>query len=166
MIRPVEPQDLAPILRLTQLIPEAPAWSTEDFRKLVAAPQHLSANDSSLSRTAWVAESNARVLGLIVVQSLRISGESEPAQAECELESILVDPAARRLGLGQQLLSTAIAWCVQQHAAILRLEVRRSNQPAICLYEKFSFVRTGIRPRYYSAPEEDALLMQFKFPQA
>ena len=39
------------------------------------------------------------------------------------------------------------------------LEVRESNTAARTLYESLGFVQTGYRPRYYSQPEEAAVLM-------
>ncbi len=39
------------------------------------------------------------------------------------------------------------------------LEVRLSNLPARRLYEKFGFRPVGLRPRYYSDDDEDALIM-------
>ena len=38
------------------------------------------------------------------------------------------------------------------------LEVRRSNAPAISLYEKLGFSCEGVRPRFYEKPVEDALI--------
>ena len=160
LIRAIQPRDLAPVLHLTQLIPEAPAWGIEDFRKLVS--KDATSIDPALTRAAWVAESATHVLGLAVVQHFLVPGE-QPSTAECQLESILVDPDSRRLGLGQLLLSQAIAWCRQQQASILRLEVRTGNHAAIRLYEKNGFTSIGRRPRYYAHPEEDAVLMQRVF---
>jgi len=39
------------------------------------------------------------------------------------------------------------------------LEVRKSNQVAINLYKKHGFVECGIRPKYYTDENEDALIM-------
>jgi len=41
----------------------------------------------------------------------------------------------------------------------LTLEVRASNLPAQRLYEKYGFRRAGVRRRYYSDNNEDALIM-------
>ena len=41
----------------------------------------------------------------------------------------------------------------------ITLEVRKSNLPAIKLYEKAGFENMGIRPRFYTEPEEDAVIM-------
>jgi ribosomal-protein-alanine N-acetyltransferase len=39
------------------------------------------------------------------------------------------------------------------------LEVRTSNAPAIALYERFGFIASGMRPRYYRDTGEDAVIM-------
>jgi ribosomal-protein-alanine N-acetyltransferase len=39
------------------------------------------------------------------------------------------------------------------------LEVRRSNEDARRLYERFGFASAGVRRAYYSNPVEDALVM-------
>jgi ribosomal-protein-alanine N-acetyltransferase len=39
------------------------------------------------------------------------------------------------------------------------LEVRRSNDAALRLYQRFGFAIEGIRPDYYTQPVEDALVL-------
>ena len=39
------------------------------------------------------------------------------------------------------------------------LEVRRSNEDARRLYERFGFAAAGVRRAYYTNPVEDALVM-------
>ena len=39
------------------------------------------------------------------------------------------------------------------------LEVRRSNDPARLLYERFGFAVAGVRRAYYTKPVEDALVL-------
>ena len=41
----------------------------------------------------------------------------------------------------------------------LTLEVRVSNEPAQALYRKYGFTVHGVRKRYYSDNNEDALIM-------
>ena len=47
--------------------------------------------------------------------------------------------------------------------AFLTLEVRKSNAPAIALYEKYGFQQAGLRPGYYQNPREDAVIMTREF---
>ena len=46
----------------------------------------------------------------------------------------------------------------------IHLEVRESNTAAIALYEKYGFIRDGLRRGYYEEPKEDALLMSRQAP--
>ena len=39
------------------------------------------------------------------------------------------------------------------------LDVRESNEAARRFYEKSGFSEDGVRPKFYSDPEEDAVLM-------
>ena len=43
-------------------------------------------------------------------------------------------------------------------ATAIFLEVRESNHAARSLYEKWAFSESGRRPRYYTQPEEDAIV--------
>lgn len=170
-IRPFSAADLAGAMQLAQLVRQAPAWTTEDFRKLVSPHPEAAASGvlvpgALLLRRAWIAEAGMpapgqAVLGLAVVQCLRVGGAHDPdGEVEAELESILVHPDHRRQAIGSGLLDAATGWCRQQHAQVLRLEVRSSNQPALSLYQRHGFHTTGHRPRYYRHPDEDAVLME------
>jgi [ribosomal protein S18]-alanine N-acetyltransferase len=44
------------------------------------------------------------------------------------------------------------------------LEVRASNDAALVLYHRHGFNAVGVRPAYYSAPIEDALLLEAALP--
>ncbi len=79
-----------------------------------------------------------------------------------DITNIAVLPKYRRQGIGERLLDTLVAAAVKRGASSLRLEVRESNIPAISLYEKFGFVRDGIRNNYYRKPTENAVLMTKK----
>ena len=91
---------------------------------------------------------------------------SEPWTAagfEEELENpVAVSPACRRQGVAAALLEAALAECAARGVERLCLEVRESNAPAIALYTRFGFALDGRRPRFYSAPTEDALLYSWK----
>jgi [ribosomal protein S18]-alanine N-acetyltransferase len=78
---------------------------------------------------------------------------------ELHINTVAVDPALRRHGLGAQLMRHVMADAVRCGARRASLEVRRSNTAAIGLYERLGFVVCAERPRYYTRPEEDALIL-------
>ena len=75
-----------------------------------------------------------------------------------EIDYIIIDKRYRRHGLGNKLLN----YLIQQNKEIknITLEVRKSNIPAIKLYESNGFVQVAIRKNYYK--DEDGLLMMKK----
>lgn len=77
---------------------------------------------------------------------------------EGNLVSIVVDPAYRQLGIGAELLDVLYEQLRDAGVTGLFLEVRQSNVPAIALYEKEGFEKTGIRKGFYDRPKEDAIL--------
>ena len=79
-----------------------------------------------------------------------------------ELESVAVDSAARRKGVGRALCEAVIDWCRGQGAEGMELEVRAGSAGAIALYSGLGFVVVGRRKGYYREPVEDALLMKLE----
>ena len=53
-----------------------------------------------------------------------------------------------------------MAWAPTPGPPPIRLEVRASNAAALALYQRHGFSAAGVRRAYYSAPVEDALLLQ------
>lgn len=78
---------------------------------------------------------------------------------EGQLANIAVSPAARGQGLGEKLLRTAMETLFAKGCALVFLEVRVSNTPALGLYEKLGYERAGCRKNYYTEPEEDAYVL-------
>lgn len=81
---------------------------------------------------------------------------------EAEILTIAVDPAARRQGLGRQLIDAFEAEARARGALTAFLEVAADNLPALALYRASGFVAQGRRPRYYRAPDgslKDAEIM-------
>ena len=72
--------------------------------------------------------------------------------------NVAVDPEHRRQGLATALL-TRLLERVNDEDARFTLEVRRSNDGALALYERFGFKVAGLRRRYYQDNGEDALVM-------
>jgi len=74
------------------------------------------------------------------------------------LMNVSVDPVRQRRGIASALLEALIAR-IDDPAAQVTLEVRRSNDGAIRLYDRFGFRSAGVRRRYYQDNGEDALIM-------
>ncbi|HEY8732253.1 MAG TPA: ribosomal protein S18-alanine N-acetyltransferase [Candidatus Limnocylindria bacterium] len=78
---------------------------------------------------------------------------------EAHVTTFAVHPDHRRRRIGERLLQRLFEVAVVMNAEWLTLEVRASNLPAQKLYEKYGFRRAGVRRRYYSDNNEDALIM-------
>ena len=78
---------------------------------------------------------------------------------ELTLNTLCVDAAYRRQGIARRLWN-AVTEMIQGVCTVCYLEVRESNDAARTLYESLGFVQNGYRPRYYSEPEEAAVLME------
>jgi len=130
---------------------------------LVIVEQHAEAEDP--------AGANARVRGAL----RRIVGTGAPAAAsteyllgfigvwlmagEAHIVTFAVREAYRRMGIGERLLSACIEMAIDAEQEAVTLEVRRSNTNAQVLYEKYGFSRLGLRRRYYTDNNEDAVVM-------
>jgi ribosomal-protein-alanine N-acetyltransferase len=78
---------------------------------------------------------------------------------EAHITTFAVHPGWRRQRIGERLLLAFLDLAVVRQAHEATLEVRLSNLPARRLYEKYGFRPVGLRPRYYSDDNEDALIM-------
>lgn len=78
---------------------------------------------------------------------------------EVHINNFAVIPERRRIGVASALLDRVLADGAARGATRATLEVRRSNEPALRLYEKFGFSVTAIRRNYYTHPDEDALVL-------
>jgi ribosomal-protein-alanine N-acetyltransferase len=78
---------------------------------------------------------------------------------EAHITTFAIDPAWRRRRLGERLLLALLDRAIDRGAREATLEVRVSNLAARRLYERYGFRPVGVRPRYYSDDNEDALIM-------
>jgi ribosomal-protein-alanine N-acetyltransferase len=82
---------------------------------------------------------------------------------EEELLLLAVEPAYRRSGIGQKLLSRFAKGATERHSGRLLLEMRRDN-PASALYLHFGFKPVGERRNYYRGADgarHDAITFSF-----
>jgi ribosomal-protein-alanine N-acetyltransferase len=139
MLRVLTEKDLPDLLEIEAATQVAP-WSRDIFERCF-----------QLHCRGWVIEVAGKVVGFILVM-VQID--------ECHILNFGVLPAYQKQGFGQQLLESALGEVKQQDISIAYLEVRKSNQRAISLYEKAGFKKIGERKQYYSAAEgrEDAVV--------
>lgn len=78
---------------------------------------------------------------------------------EAHITTFAVTPEYRQQGVGRHLLTELLGIAASVGASVATLEVRVSNLPARRLYEKYGFRPVGVRPRYYTDNNEDALIM-------
>ena len=78
---------------------------------------------------------------------------------EAHITTFAVVPERRRERIGERLLLALMDRAQDLRAREATLEVRLSNLPARRLYEKYGFRPVGLRPRYYTDDNEDALIM-------
>lgn len=139
------------MLRLEQQCATAAHWTEVQYRQAF--------QPESAARLVLVAESpvppashpdaGGDVVGFLVARHLA---------GEWELENVIVAPAARRQGLGKQLLDALLLAARETAGGSVFLEVRESNAAARALYEKSGFEPIGRRRCYYTDPAEDAVL--------
>lgn len=80
--------------------------------------------------------------------------------SEAELLKITVSSASRREGIGTLLLSHLEKNLKALQVDSLFLEVRSQNNTALEFYVKFGFFQVGLRRKYYSLPDDDAVILK------
>jgi ribosomal-protein-alanine N-acetyltransferase len=96
----------------------------------------------------------------VVRSSSRIIGFCDYWLVTTELHilAIATHPDFRGKRIATQLLEHVLEKARATGCSLATLEVRRSNRPAIALYERAGFKTVHVRPRYYQ-DDEDALVM-------
>ena len=77
-----------------------------------------------------------------------------------EIDRVVVDEKYRGKGFAKSLINEFEKIAKSKGAFEILLEVRRSNIPAISLYEKCGFEKISERKDYYRNPTEDAIIMR------
>ncbi len=78
---------------------------------------------------------------------------------EIHINNLAVLSQYQGQGLGTALLQHVLQAGAARGAERATLEVRRSNTPALRLYERLGFEVAATRPNYYVSPPEDALIL-------
>ena len=76
-----------------------------------------------------------------------------------EITNVVTKGTMRGKGIGKQMLLQLLEEGTKMGVEAFTLEVRKSNDAAIHLYESLGFVTEGVRKNFYEEPTEDALIM-------
>jgi ribosomal-protein-alanine N-acetyltransferase len=142
-IRAMRVEDLATVMAILRLAPEAVFWSEANFKEALKSESGL----------ALVCVADGRAIGFLI---------GRRAVDEAEILNLAVEPGSRRRGEGGFLLETALREFRSRGVTRVFLEVRESNEAASAFYSKHGFAKTGRRPGYYRDPAEAAILMENK----
>lgn len=148
-LRRATASDLDAIDALEQATFPSDAWSRDT---LAAELQNAHAH-----YLVAVDEADA-VLGYAGLLAPRGSGQGD-------VQTIAVEEAARRQGIGAALLDALLAEARARRATEVFLEVRADNPGAEALYATRGFTRIALRPSYYQPDGVDAVVMKAELPR-
>ncbi|MEW4309449.1 ribosomal protein S18-alanine N-acetyltransferase [Rossellomorea marisflavi] len=115
------------------------------------------------SRESFISEMEENHLSMYIVieDEGRIAGYCGVWMVvdEAHITNVAVLPSHRGKGYGELLMRKIMEMTIESGARVMTLEARVSNVPAQSLYRKLGFQNGGIRKRYYSDNQEDALVM-------
>jgi GNAT superfamily N-acetyltransferase len=98
------------------------------------------ADPAAVYAAVWVALENDEVVGSIALRDL--------GSGAVELKRMYLRPGQRGLGLGRQLLTTALDWSRENGVAVVKLDTSERMETAQRLYESYGFRRVpGEAPR-------------------
>jgi ribosomal-protein-alanine N-acetyltransferase len=142
-LRPLEQRDVESVLAIQSACPEIAQWTMWDYSRVARGEM-----------SGWVAEEGGEFAG-------NVAGFLVSRRIACDIEilNLAVRPESRRHGTASLLLQGTLDWARSLQSEKALLEVRASNIAAQKFYERFGFEVNGRRPRYYTSPIEDALLL-------
>ncbi|MFA1549101.1 ribosomal protein S18-alanine N-acetyltransferase [Actinomadura chokoriensis] len=143
VLRPMKDADLPAVHRLERLLFPEDAWSEEMLRGELA--------DQPRTRHYVVAEEpGGEIVGYAGLAA---------AGGQADVQTIGVRADRRKSGVGAALLTELLDEAARRNSETVFLEVRADNDAAHRLYERFGFVRVGLRKRYYQPSNVDAIVM-------
>lgn len=78
---------------------------------------------------------------------------------EAHVTNLAVHPDFQGRGIAHLLILSMLKGCYLDKIKYLTLEVRKSNERAMKVYEHFGFKSLGVRKKYYQDNGEDAVIM-------
>ena len=139
-IREMENSDIEAVMEIDEKIFNTP-WNKRIFDYEI--------NENKFAHY-FIVETNQTIIGYI---GLWIVYE------DAQITNVAILEDYRGYKIGEHLFGYAVQYAQNQGAERLSLEVRVSNKIAQNMYEKFGLVPAGIREKYYTDDNEDALVM-------
>lgn len=140
MIRAMKLDDIDQVCKIENIAFSHP-WSKEDFEI------ELQSNPYALYFVFEEEKSIKAYLGVWLIYE------------RVQITTIAVHPDYKGIGLSKILMTYLDKLCLDNQIEESTLEVRVSNEVAISLYEKYGFIKKGLRKDYYQDNHEDAYLM-------
>lgn len=137
-ISPMSEKDISAIAELEKQCFSEP-WSENSLKEELS-------NDTA---RFYVLRDNEKLLGYIGANNIC---------GEVYITNVAVNENYRGKGYGKMLVNHLIKQCEAENALFVTLEVRKSNENAIALYEICGFKKVGERKNFYSKPTEDGLI--------
>ncbi|MGB4660354.1 MAG: ribosomal protein S18-alanine N-acetyltransferase [Mobilitalea sp.] len=142
VIRKMTEADLPQICAIEQETFSMP-WKEEDFRSSM-----IKTNNGYI-----VAEVDSQVIGYCGYWGILEEGD---------ICNVAVIKEYRNQKVAYHMLVELMKEAKEKGITAFTLEVRIGNHPAIHLYEALGFKSVGLRKKFYSKPEEDAVIMWLK----
>ena len=139
VIKKMEPSHIEKVSFLEKAIFSQP-WSNQGFLEA------LSRKDTIF----LIAEAEGEVIGY---------GGMYCAADEGEITNVAIEEKFRKNGIGRKLLKELLEESEKEGIRQVFLEVRVSNESALCLYQSMGFEIAGVRKNFYRYPKEDAYVM-------
>jgi ribosomal-protein-alanine N-acetyltransferase len=136
-VSPNDPDDLAQLVRIESAVHIAP-WSEAGFKGELEKPY-------SHTLVMTDEETDSIIGGYVVFWEM---GE------EIQILNVAVDLPYRGLGLAQKLIRKVIDLGLKKGTKTVVLDVRKSNNAAIQLYQKLGFTIQTVRKAFYSNSED------------
>jgi ribosomal-protein-alanine N-acetyltransferase len=136
-LRPATTEDLARVLQIEKQVHVAP-WVEDHFCAELTKPysHFLLLTDD---------ETDADIIGYIVFWMMF---------DECQILNVVVDLPHRGQGFAKQMIRKAALIAAKNDISKIVLDVRKSNTPAIQLYQSLNFAITNVRKSFYGNGED------------
>ena len=120
------------------------SWTEEDFLRCLRQRNCI----------GMVAEQGEKVVGFMIY---------ELHKSKLHILNFAVSPAARRAGVGGQMVVKLISKLSSHRRTRITLEVRETNLTAQLFFRNQDFRAVRVLRSYYEDSGEDAFLMQYRF---